>query len=66
MHAIFVLLCFDVIKFACFNLDLCNLYTRIIQDWFIITGTIAWLPQYQWNNPENIDKVICITREPCA
>ena len=32
---------------------LCNSqYAHVIQDYFTATGTIIWLPQWQWSNPD--------------
>ena len=45
MHRFHTLLCFYVLVQR-------TIFTHILQGYFTSTGTIIWLPQYQWNNPE--------------
>ena len=48
-----VLLCFVLLwLYDVFSEDQCVLFSHILQDCFIGTGAIFWLPQCQWSNPE--------------
>ena len=33
-------------------MNACDSFTHFVQGYFTGTGTIIWLPQYQWSNPE--------------
>ena len=49
-----VLLCFVLLWLyhELWWVDLCGLFTHILQGYFTGTGAIIWLPQCQWSNPE--------------